>query len=683
MKSVRRGNWAAVTCGVVIFMLLLGLVGDVRPARAFVWTVTNTNDIGAGSLRWAIDQANFFTVPDTIAFNIPTSDAHYSGSTGRWTIHLSAPLPDLNDDETTIDGWSQSENQGDTNPNGPEILINGKLQGTGALLTLTSNNNHIAALTLVNAPAQGIFIDGSDGNVIQDNLIGLTGIGVSVANQVGVYIGPGGSGNVIEKNVISGNDMVGITVDGTGASASANKIQGNIIGLDASGVVAVPNGQSGIMLYDGALGTEIGGTEADRNFIGGNLGPGISLYGGDTTLNSISYNYIGVGTDGTTDVGNGQGGILIRDSAHTNSVTDNLISGNDGQGIEIRDDGSDQNIVRRNVIGTNADQDGALPNDEHGVLVRDKASSNFIGSDTLASDGNVVSGNARSGIYMHTSDYNLVGYNTVGTSASGEHDLGNGTYGIHVAHASHNTIVSNHVTENDQGGVVIEASTSEFNKISKNSIHENGGFGIELLNGANYDMPSPEIVEANCVALEGSSACRNCTIEIFSDVDTEGKVYEGTTSTSGSSGDFAWIGTPTGPNLTATATDAFGNSSMFSIPYTLLSYSCTPPTAAFTVDPTNGQLETVFDFDASDSSDAEDPDAALQVRWDWTNDGSWDTGFRADRTATHSYAVEGAFTVRLEVLDSSGLTDTTTRKVGVGVVVSDYGVFLPMVLRQP
>ncbi|RLF39739.1 MAG: hypothetical protein DRN21_03195, partial [Thermoplasmata archaeon] len=60
----------------------------------------------------------------------------------------------------------------------------------------------------------------------------------------------------------------------------------------------------------------------------------------------------------------------------------------------------------------------------------------------------------------------------------------------------------------------------------------------------------------------------------------------------------------------------------------------TPPTACFTVSPPSGNLDTIFSFDASCSSDAQDPEPALQVRWDWENDGVYDTPYTTTKTAT-------------------------------------------------
>ncbi|MGD9403476.1 MAG: PKD domain-containing protein, partial [bacterium] len=91
------------------------------------------------------------------------------------------------------------------------------------------------------------------------------------------------------------------------------------------------------------------------------------------------------------------------------------------------------------------------------------------------------------------------------------------------------------------------------------------------------------------------------------------------------------------------------------------------PTASFTVDPAAGPAETVFEFDASGSSDTEDSVSALEVRWDWESDGTWDTGWATVKTADHQYAAVGIKTITLEVKDPGGATDQMTR----GIVVTD------------
>lgn len=87
-------------------------------------TVTHTNDGGPGSLRQAINQAN--NVPGTtIVFNIPTSDPGFNNAAGVFVIRPLSPLPPISGDGTVIDGDSQTVFTGDTNPVGPEIVVNG------------------------------------------------------------------------------------------------------------------------------------------------------------------------------------------------------------------------------------------------------------------------------------------------------------------------------------------------------------------------------------------------------------------------------------------------------------------------------------------------------------------------------------------------------------------------------
>ncbi len=91
----------------------------------------------------------------------------------------------------------------------------------------------------------------------------------------------------------------------------------------------------------------------------------------------------------------------------------------------------------------------------------------------------------------------------------------------------------------------------------------------------------------------------------------------------------------------------------------------TPPTACFTVTPSSGTTSTDFQFNASCSSDNEDALSSLQVRWDWENDGTWDTPYSTTKTNSHQYASTGTKTIRLEVKDTGGLTNQTMRSVEV------------------
>lgn len=90
------------------------------------------------------------------------------------------------------------------------------------------------------------------------------------------------------------------------------------------------------------------------------------------------------------------------------------------------------------------------------------------------------------------------------------------------------------------------------------------------------------------------------------------------------------------------------------------------PTPSFTVTPVSGTVNaTAFSVDASASADALTPQAGLQVRWDWEDDGAWDTSYSTIKTNSHVYTLSGTKTIRLEVMDLANNTEWTTKQVSV------------------
>jgi hypothetical protein len=93
MLSLGRQN--APTSWITLCALLFGAS---FPLAAATFSVINTNDSGAGSLRQAILDANANPGPDTIAFAI--------AGAGVQSIALQSGLPAVTD-PVTIDGYSQ------------------------------------------------------------------------------------------------------------------------------------------------------------------------------------------------------------------------------------------------------------------------------------------------------------------------------------------------------------------------------------------------------------------------------------------------------------------------------------------------------------------------------------------------------------------------------------------------
>jgi uncharacterized protein (TIGR02145 family) len=101
------------------------------------------------------------------------------------------------------------------------------------------------------------------------------------------------------------------------------------------------------------------------------------------------------------------------------------------------------------------------------------------------------------------------------------------------------------------------------------------------------------------------------------------------------------------------------------------------PSASFIVIPSYGTTDVMFAVDASGSSDNQDPTSALQVPWDWENDGTFDTEWIATKTALHQYATEDTYSVKLQVKDTDGLTNIKIEQVivyaGCGIVTDIDG----------
>ncbi|MEW6009456.1 MAG: polymorphic toxin-type HINT domain-containing protein [Candidatus Omnitrophota bacterium] len=87
------------------------------------------------------------------------------------------------------------------------------------------------------------------------------------------------------------------------------------------------------------------------------------------------------------------------------------------------------------------------------------------------------------------------------------------------------------------------------------------------------------------------------------------------------------------------------------------------PFAYFTVNPPASSTGRTFTADASLSSDIDQSTSSLQVRWDYEDDGIWNTGFSTTKTTNITYPTSGTKTIRLEVKDSANLTHQATRQV--------------------
>ena len=259
--------------------------GPVFPVK---YTVTNTNDSGPGSLRQAILDSNSNFGGGIINFKIDGG--------GVQTIMPLSTLPTITE-PVTIDGTTQPGFAGT-----PIIELDGEQAAGGSGIVIFAPNVTVRGLVINRFENAGIFDTG--------------------------YL----SGSIPSNYPHIYNDA----------------IVGNYIGTDVTGLLAEPNG-TGLLL--GGIGGgyfQIGGTTAaDRNVISGNIYDGISIEMGFTY--SIEGNYIGVGADGTTPLGNGGTGVDVSQYSY--------LTGYHAQDIHVGGPDADQgNIIAYNDYGVENDE---------------------------------------------------------------------------------------------------------------------------------------------------------------------------------------------------------------------------------------------------------------------------------------------------------------------------------------
>jgi uncharacterized repeat protein (TIGR01451 family) len=233
--------------------------------------------------------------------------------------------------------------------------------------------------------------------------------------------------------------------------SAANVVRGCYVGTNAAGTAAAPNGLGIAVAGDGATANVIGGTSpGDGNVISGQSpGTGIDLH--NTTSNVIQGNFIGTDVSGTVAIPNTfginievLGGNVIGGAA---AGEGHVISGNDNTGLRIS--GANGNVVEGNLIGLDATGAGDLGNGNQGIRV-DNAILNTIGG-LAAGAGNVIAGNGDVGIRLASASSTTVAGNTIGLDASGTVAIGNVGGGVHVFSGAANRITRNRIASTVAG----------------------------------------------------------------------------------------------------------------------------------------------------------------------------------------------------------------------------------------
>lgn len=468
-------------------------------------------------------------VPDVIDFNI--------AGTGVHAIALVSSLPAITN-TTTIDGYSQP---------GASANTNGAGLGSNAVLKIEIDATNV-------------------GNGAQTGALTVSG--------------PLSGGTTIKGLVINRYVVSGIAL--TGSGSRGNFIQGNYIGVDPTGTVAMTSATSagGIEINGSAVAPEnfdtIGGSTPDtRNVIAGNNIFGQIVFGGSlSSETTIEGNFIGTNAAGTASLSiagcasSAQSGIRTGAGTSHLTVQDNVISGNCARGINIVGDSSNNSIhIVGNFIGTDVTGAVALGNQAEAIELTGVGGDVLVQSNVISAAINTASNGTGLDISggQNGSAPIQVFNNKIGTDVGGTLNLGNQGSGIVITNTSHVLVSGNVIAFNGccqlggQPGVLINSGTG--NVISgdtsgfsnSNSIFSNQTLGIDLApvgvnpnntatpanNGQNYPVITSASASGGSVTIVGtlsSSANQNYHLEFFSNAacdasgNGEGQTFLGTTN---------------------------------------------------------------------------------------------------------------------------------------------------------
>jgi CSLREA domain-containing protein len=613
MQIARQVRLIAVT--IAMYAVQLVAAGCLPAAHAQSLIIVDTTadedlDNASCSLREAIVAANGNgNYRGCLAPGAGLGDRiEFALGIGTPTIAIGAtPLPMITDRVTVDGGAGKVELRG---PGGPLVSGSHILR-----FAFGSAGSIVRNLVINNSADDGIFIAADQvwifGCYIGTDATGMIavpnqGFNVQIFSGNGSRVGGATNGGPCsgDCNVIAGAfaQKANVLVD---LNATGAWVRGNFIGVNVNGTARIEaNNTRGVV--DKGLATLIGGANdttpggpctGDCNVISGNdINGGIFL---DTPAmqSQVLGNFIGTDVTGTIGISNGRSeGFSIGVLSFANHATiggtipemRNVISGNRGANVQVRGVGS---VVLGNYIGTDAAGMAAIPMSGPGVYVTD-ASGTVVGG-TAAGARNLISGASNNGDYgvvLNASTNVQVLGNHIGLSADGT-PLPNQSHGVEIRSGASNNIIGgvlaaarNTIAFNGGDGIEVRGGIDQVrsNRILGNSIFGNAGEGIALESGANDDLAPPTI--DGLAPLRGL-ACAMCTVEIFSDSENEGRLFEGSVFTS--DGTWSFDGPLTGPNITATNTDQSDNTSPFSAPFALPTPTASPSASPTVTSPQN------------------------------------------------------------------------------------------------
>lgn len=456
---------------------LVAALLTTQAAAAVDFTVTTTADDGAGSLRQALIDANAEANvggADRITFAIAGAAPH--------EISLLSALPPITE-AVSIDGYTQTGARANSLVAGVDAVVNVGLVGNQANgadgLVVNAPDVTIRGLSFVRFDGPGIRVNAAGlRTAIAGNWIGLPA--VAALTPAGTTV----CGNNFGVMVIE----AAVTIGGAAPAAKnviACNINAGIAVIDAADVSiegnvigldvdGTPEGNG-----DGIRVSAAAGTAIHDNVISGNDGEGVALEDA-ARATRLTRNFVGLGFDGATAAGNGRTGIQILQATDTvvgTGVDGNVISANGSSGLSVGN-AVDGTTIVGNRIGTDAS--GLLPrgNGNHGISISSNNTSD------VRVDANVVAANAASGVRLDEANRVVLVRNRIGVDLDGR-AMGNLGHGVFVDDSDESVVGglaaddANVIANNGGAGIAV-AQTGADNQFLRNAIGANGGLGIDL-----------------------------------------------------------------------------------------------------------------------------------------------------------------------------------------------------------
>jgi hypothetical protein len=518
-----RGASSTVRPAILLIAMaaLLAAAPGLRAGTPIV--VTSSADVGLGTLRQAITDANNAVGLDEIHFNIPGAGPH--------TITTATELPTITD-PVTIDGTTQPGFAGT-----PRIALTTGVLGQSGLSVAAGGGGSTIRGLAIHSYSIGIRLVQSGNNVIAGNHIGTDPTGMlDLGNIHGIEVFIGANNRIggtvaADRNLISGNSGNAILI----SQASGNQVLGNWIGTNVTGEAALPNG-GGISIA-AAHNTIIGGAAAGAGNVIGASGQGLTVSSANGVV--IRGNRIGVSPGGVALPNNF--GIDINNSIDP-------VVGGVGAG----------NIVSRNNLGmllnNGVDNAAVLGNtfthNNDGILINTLQTTDIQIGGIAAGEGNLIAFNTNKGIWN----------NGLRVTVRGNSFHSNGVLG--------HDIEGDGVTPNDPGDVDTGANGRQntpnllttgpaFPELLESA---GGGSGTRV-QGRLLSTPSTTFT----LDFYGNPVCSPRPQE-FVEAETWLGTFDVTTDGSGIANfdQVIPVDTPVGARIVATATDPAGNTSEFS-----------------------------------------------------------------------------------------------------------------------